>query len=137
MIDESELSRNLGIDRRTVNGLRDELLVEGEDYVRSKHRKIQITLLGQEKLKAHLFPDQYKPKSLASDQLSGVVTNWQYRNRKIVQVDDKHIVRVKHADLYRPNLWGQSCPIKYKEIAGQYFGEPPDPVWRKTQPRMK
>ena len=73
MIDESELSRNLGIDRRTVKGLRDELLVEGEDYVRGKHRKIQITLLGQEKLKAHLFTDQYKPETLASDQLSGVV----------------------------------------------------------------
>ena len=137
-IDEKELSANLGLNRRTVAELRDKILTEGEDFVRGKYRKIIITLPGQEKIKRHFFPEQYMPETLKSEELTGLVTNWKYRNRRIVQVDDKHIVRVKDARLYRPNIWGQPCPITYKEMGGQLIATAvPSPQWRKAQPRIK
>lgn len=137
-IDERELSVNLGLDRNTLKELRDESFVEGEDFYRGIYGKIIITLLGQEKIKRHFFPEEYMPEILASPIFSGHVTNWRYRNRKIVQVDNDHIVRVKNADDYRPNINGEPCPIEYKEVGGNYVCETgPDKVWRRGQPRIK
>jgi len=137
-IDENELSANLGLNRRTVVELRKEILTEGEDFLRGKYRKIVITLSGVEKIKRHLFPEKYQPETLASEELTGTVTHWQYRNRKIVQVDGKHIVRVGNADQFRPNMWGQPCPIVYKEMGGQFIASGPPPnSWRKSQPKIR
>ena len=102
-IDESELSRNLGIDRRTVKALREELLIEGEDYLRGRYRKIQITLSGQAKIKAKLFPQEFVPESLSSEERKGLVTNYKYRNQKLVEVDGKYLVAVKNSKDYAPN----------------------------------
>ena len=138
-IDERELAANLGLDRRTVKELRDEIFTEGEDFVRGRHRKVMVTLPGQEKIKRHFFPEKYMPETLASPVLAGHVTYWRYRNRKIVQVDGKHIVRVKNADEWGPNIKGQPCPITYKQIAGYYEASPnrPEEGWRKRQPRRQ
>jgi len=137
-IDERELSANLGLDRRTVKELRDEILVEGEDFVRGRHRKVLITLPGQEKIKRHFFPERYRPETLASEELTGTVTHWQFRNKKIVEVDNEIIVRVRDSSLYRPNIWGNRCPITYKQMGGNYIAIAiPPPQWRKSQPRVK
>lgn len=138
-IDEKELSANLGLNRRTVAELRDKILTEGEDFVRGKYRKIVITLPGVEKIKRHFFPEEYLPESLESDLLSGHVTNWKYRNRKIVQVDNQHIVRVKNADDWRPNINGLPCPITFKQVGGYFEASPirPEKGWRRIQPRIR
>ena len=133
-IDESELSRNLGIDRRTVKALREELLIEGEDYLRGRYRKIQITLSGQAKIKAKLFPQEFAPESLSSEERKGLVTNYKYRNQKLVEVDGKYLVAVKNSKDYAPNWWGQPCECVYKEMGGRFVAvRSPDRNWKRTR----
>jgi|TARA_A100001037_G_scaffold262802_1_gene252643 hypothetical protein len=133
-IDEAELSRNLGIDRRTLKGLREELLVEGEDYVRGRYRKIQISLAGQSKIKAKLFPEKYMPEKLSSEERVGYVTNNRFRNQRLVEVDGKYLVTVKNAKNYSPNLWGQPCECVYKEMGGRLVAiRPPNKNWARTR----
>lgn len=131
---EVDLAADLGVCRETVKKIRNRLLTLGNDYERGEHNKVIYLPSGIKKVSQDLFPDDYEPVVEEPEMIEGKVTNWRFRNQRIVEVDGKDLVRVKNAKLYMPNGRGELCPIRYKKNANGFIVDGPAPrrpgYWR-------
>ena len=124
---EVDLANDLGVCRETVKKIRNRILRVGEDYERGQHNRVVYLPSGIRKISQELIPEEYEGDVKEPVKYEGKVTNWRFRNKRIVEVDGRHIVRVKNADLYMPNGRGELCPIRFKDYSGGFIVEGPAP----------
>ena len=124
---EVDLANDLGVCRETVKKIRNRILKLGEDYERGQHNRVVYLPSGIRKISQELIPEEYEGDVKEPVKYEGKVTNWRFRNKRIVEVDGRHIVRVKNADLYMPNGRSELCPIRFKENANGFIVHGPAP----------
>lgn len=133
-MNEVDLANDLGVCRETVKRIRNRLLTVGKDYERGQHNRVEYLPSGVRKVSQELIPGEYEAEVEEPEMLEGKVTNWRFRNQKIVEVDGGRLVRVKNAKLYMPNGRGELCPIRYKRNGSGWIVEGPAPrrpgYWR-------
>jgi len=120
---EVDLANDLGVCRGTVKKIRNRILKLGQDYERGQHNRVVYLPSGIRKVSQELIPGDYTPVVEEPVIKSGKVTNWRFRNERVVEVNGEDLVRVKNAKLYMPNGRGELCPIRYKKSTNGWVVE--------------
>lgn len=124
---EVDLAADLGVGRETLKEIRKRILKVGDDYKHGQHKRVEYLPSGIRKVSQEIFPDDYEVVVEEPEVIEGKVTNWKFRNHKIVEVDGDRLVRVKDAKLYMPNGRGELCPIRYKKNLNGWIVDGPAP----------
>jgi len=108
---ERVLSAETGLSRQDLTLFRKNNLKRGGDW--RYDREVILTQEGWSKVRRVLLGEDPEIKESDPSVLEGQVTKWNFRNPRIVEVDNKFLVRVKNATLWRPDRSGVPMVLRY------------------------
>ena len=117
---ERWLVKEWGLPRPALVDYRRKHLVKPDDWFYQKD--VVITATGLAKLQRHFGLEEAKEES--PDVLEGEVTEWGWRNTRMVEVLDglgaRRVVRVRDAKMWRPDRQGNRMRIKFFRDGDQW-----------------
>ncbi len=116
---ERVLSAETGLSRQDLTMFRKDRLRKGEDW--RYDREVILTQAGWSKVRRELLGEDPGVKEADTPFLEGLVTKWDFRNSRMVDVEGRILVRVKNAALWRPDRAGNRMTLRYVKSGDRHY----------------